>query len=605
MFLKDQKFIYKFVLLILIQICFLELQIVHAACLASGVNPAAEMGALNLDTSVSQYKFCDGTNWQILGGSSSYPLYASNGSVSAPAYSFSNFTATGFYATNTASLAFAVSGTQRLLINSLGHSIFGSSTAPAGVLRIANGVLSFGNNIQESSDPYSGTYYLYSPMNLRFWTSNNQSIQITPPLNLGISMSLNLPPSSGTSGQFLQGDGAGNLTWVDILGFKFSVVSQNSSFSIASTDNYNFYTTTGSSPITVSLPSASLAGVGFVTVIKRMGSGSVTLSPNGGDQIDNATSYSLNATGDSLTLVSTGSGWVIYSGAGDRSLGGCIPGRVDYTSPGTYSIPISTSQAASCTYTVRISGAGGSSAKSGATCLPLGGAGGALQFNFAAATSGTLSVLVGQVGSIAFNSGRPFGGGTGKGNTSGSNYGGGGGGASAVVFNTTLLAVVGGGGGGACRSTTGIYVGGAGGAGTSTTNAGAAGTGSTTAFRGSGGNGTGGSGGTGTINGGAGGTSSGIGSTNAGVNSTGLGGLNYSNFAISGGGGACYSSTSTFGGGGGGGYGGGGGGACTASTNSGSGGGGGGYTNTGALTAISTIAGAASDNNGWVTISWQ
>jgi hypothetical protein len=62
---------------------------------------------------------------------------------------------------------------------------------------------------------------------------------------------------------------------------------------------------------TITLPSANTLGASWFVTIKNDGSGILTLSPSGTDTIDGASNFQLQLA-ESLTLVSTGSGWVSY-----------------------------------------------------------------------------------------------------------------------------------------------------------------------------------------------------------------------------------------------------------------------------------------------------
>lgn len=62
---------------------------------------------------------------------------------------------------------------------------------------------------------------------------------------------------------------------------------------------------------TITLPSSSLIGAKYFVTIKNDGTGVLTLTPTGTDTIDGNASFQLQLA-ESLTLVSTGSGWVSY-----------------------------------------------------------------------------------------------------------------------------------------------------------------------------------------------------------------------------------------------------------------------------------------------------
>lgn len=62
---------------------------------------------------------------------------------------------------------------------------------------------------------------------------------------------------------------------------------------------------------TITLQSSSVLGASWFATVKNDGTGILTLTPSGTDTIDGLSSFQLQI-GESLTLVSTGSGWVSY-----------------------------------------------------------------------------------------------------------------------------------------------------------------------------------------------------------------------------------------------------------------------------------------------------
>jgi hypothetical protein len=62
---------------------------------------------------------------------------------------------------------------------------------------------------------------------------------------------------------------------------------------------------------TITLPSSSVLGSSWFVTVKNDGTGILTLTPSGTDTIDGASTFQLQYS-ESLTIVSTGSGWVSY-----------------------------------------------------------------------------------------------------------------------------------------------------------------------------------------------------------------------------------------------------------------------------------------------------
>lgn len=73
------------------------------------------------------------------------------------------------------------------------------------------------------------------------------------------------------------------------------------------------YTINSSSAVTVTLPSAATVSKGFKYQLKRLGTGAVTIDPDGTEYIDHSgqTTFSIGAQYDSITLISDGSNWLL------------------------------------------------------------------------------------------------------------------------------------------------------------------------------------------------------------------------------------------------------------------------------------------------------
>lgn len=66
-----------------------------------------------------------------------------------------------------------------------------------------------------------------------------------------------------------------------------------------------------SGTFTVTLPPAATAGAGRVYVVKNSGTGSITVDGDGAETIDGAATYLIATQYASITLISTGTGWII------------------------------------------------------------------------------------------------------------------------------------------------------------------------------------------------------------------------------------------------------------------------------------------------------
>lgn len=173
---------------------------------------------------------------------------ASSGGVGTPAFSFDGDTDTGMFRQGSDTLGFATGGTQKLQIDNTGITVFGNTTASRSLV------------LREASN--NGT------AQVSIKCRNNLS---------GGSYTLTLPASDGSSGQFLQTDGSGLLS--------FATVTTFSGAASALTGN------TLASGVTAS----SLTSVGTLT----------GLSVNGGLTVSQNITANGNINGDGSTNISS------------------------------------------------------------------------------------------------------------------------------------------------------------------------------------------------------------------------------------------------------------------------------------------------------------
>lgn len=119
---------------------------------------------------------------------------------------------------------------------------------------------------------------------------------------------LNLPITSGSSGDLLtsQGGGSTAMTWTSPGMFKYAYTAQTTTYAILTTD-YAVNCTSGT--FTATLPTA-VGAQGKVYVIKNSGIGTITAATTSAQTIDGSTTQSITA-GNSLTVMSTGANWII------------------------------------------------------------------------------------------------------------------------------------------------------------------------------------------------------------------------------------------------------------------------------------------------------
>ncbi len=182
------------------------------------------------------------------GGTMTGQLLADDSSgESSPALSFDGDTDTGLYRSGANTIGFSTAGTQKLQVDSSGLTILGDSSASRSLV------------LREASN--NGT----------------NTVSIKSLNSLGSSYTLTLPPNDGSSGQFLQTNGSGVLS--------FATVSTFSGAASALTGN------TLASGVTAS----SLTSVGTLT----------GLSVNGGLTVSQNITANGNINGDGNTDISS------------------------------------------------------------------------------------------------------------------------------------------------------------------------------------------------------------------------------------------------------------------------------------------------------------
>lgn len=139
-----------------------------------------------------------------------------------------------------------------------------------------------------------------------------------PPHSAAASYTLTFPNTDGTADQVLKTDGSGGLDWVDQSSGSAPSVTTDSSGT-----NTTITTVTGISEVhlisngannvTITLPAAATAGTGYRYEIKRLGTGTVTIDPNGSEYIDHSgqTTFAIGAQYDSVSLLTDGSNWFL------------------------------------------------------------------------------------------------------------------------------------------------------------------------------------------------------------------------------------------------------------------------------------------------------
>ena len=140
-----------------------------------------------------------------------------------------------------------------------------------------------------------------------------------PPHSAAASYTLTFPNTDGNANQVLKTDGSGGLDWVDQSGGgsapSVTTDSSGTNTTISTTTGISevHLISNGANNVTITLPAAATASAGYRYEIKRLGTGTVTIDPNGSEYIDHSgqTTFAIGAQYDSVSLVTDGSNWFL------------------------------------------------------------------------------------------------------------------------------------------------------------------------------------------------------------------------------------------------------------------------------------------------------
>ena len=157
-------------------------------------------------------------------------------------------------------------------------------------------------------------------------------VALKAPASLSADLTFTLPATDGTSGQVLQTNGSGVLSFATVGGLAWQSV-QTSGFTAVASRGYPCNTT--SSAFTVTLPASPSVGdtIQIVDYAGTFATNNITISPNG-NNINGSTSNRLLNTsreGVSITYVDSTQGWVASSGVNEGTASLTIaPYSVDF-----------------------------------------------------------------------------------------------------------------------------------------------------------------------------------------------------------------------------------------------------------------------------------
>jgi hypothetical protein len=342
-------------------------------------------------------------------------------------------------------------------------------------------------------------------------------VALKAPASLSADLTFTLPSADGTSGQVLQTNGSGVLSFATVGGLAWqSIVTASTLTAVASR---GYWIDTTSNACTVTLPASATNGDTIILAdyARNWGTNAVTINPNSLKFQGGTANATYSTSGQSVTLVYSGAtnGWIptvdddvtntqSYSvemlvvagggaggqatdgGGGGGGAGGFRTSTQNFLTGSTYTVTVGAGGAKGTTNSNTTTGQGGnggdsSVSGSGITTITStggggGGAGGANNTSGQAGKSGGSGGGGGQYGTNVGGAGNTPSTSPSQGNNGGHmtgqpwNGGGGGGGANAVGGNVTTNLDAGAGGNGTASSITGSSVTYAGGGGGGVTN---------------------------------------------------------------------------------------------------------------------------------------
>lgn len=160
---------------------------------ATGTGMFNQFGSIGFSSSGSLAATLSSSTFAMNGSFGAYLRGApGTNDATAPTYAFGGDPNTGMFNLSTDILGFSTGGVEKMRILSTGEVAIGKSTA-AGKLDVAGDIATDGK--------------------LRLKSDNANYIELKSPAALAATLVFNFPGTSGTSGQALVTDGAGNLSW--------------------------------------------------------------------------------------------------------------------------------------------------------------------------------------------------------------------------------------------------------------------------------------------------------------------------------------------------------------------------------------------------------
>jgi hypothetical protein len=194
-------------------------------------------------------------------------------------------------------------------LDTSGQDIVTTSNADLDLAPDGTGVVAARGNTTGGNN--TGAFKLYCQNNSH-WVGFKSPVHA----DYGTSIIWELPAGDGSANQVLETDGYGVLSWVDQSGGGSapSVTTDssgtNTTISTSTGVEEIHLISNGSNNVVITIPAAGTVGAGYKYQIKRLGTGTCSVTPSSGT-IDASSSFGLASQYDAVTLVSDGSNYFI------------------------------------------------------------------------------------------------------------------------------------------------------------------------------------------------------------------------------------------------------------------------------------------------------
>ena len=152
------------------------------------------------------------------------------------------------------------------------------------------------------------------------------------PSTLSGSTTFTLPDGDGTSGQVIQTNGSGTLSWsTPASGSTLTSSVETTSFNAAV--SYIYFVDTSLGDVTATLPAASGNGGALIEFVITDSTNSLILDGNASETIDGATTITYSSTYSHIKIRCDGSNWFRLSSSSHPTVQKFTSGSGTYTTP--------------------------------------------------------------------------------------------------------------------------------------------------------------------------------------------------------------------------------------------------------------------------------